>query len=506
VHNKPLPLPQEPIRVLKGAFTPHSYKGGMPNESIRSLLLIDADAAERRRISAIASRAGWTVVGADGLETAIAILRGPYGPEVKVALLGNWDKDGAAGLIDSLRDCHPCLPVLVLADSGDLPVAAEAIRAGATDFLGRPVAPERMLEALTAAADRRRPTGELTPFAEKLAPELALDQMVGSTPEFRSSLAVAAKAARSRLPILIVGEPGTGKETFARAIHAASLRAKSPLVTVDCKSVPANIIESELFGHEAGAFPGAFAASDGNMVQASGGTLLLDEIAALPLATQEALDRVLVTGEVRPVGCNGSHSVDVRLIATSSRPLPEDFSPLLRERLEGTIVSLPPLRDRSSDIPALVRHLLTRFAEQKLMRSLTIDNDSLTVLMRYGWPGNVRQLASVLLRAGLQCERGSLGEEDFPHIATQAAFTNRTTDVIPRISKQSSESAVYGAGAVTLFDDDGHIRPLEEIEADLIRLAIGHYRGRMTEVAKRLGIGRSTLYRKLADIGIDTAA
>ena len=179
---------------------------------------------------------------------------------------------------------------------------------------------------------------------------------------------------------------------------------------------------------------------------------------------------------------------------------------MLRERLEGTIVSLPPLRERSSEIPALARHLLTRFADQQLMRSLTIDNDALTVLMRYGWPGNVRQLASVLLRAGLQCERGSLGQEDFPHIATQAMFTNRSTDVIPRISKQSSESAVYGAGAVTLFDDDGHIRPLEEIEADLIRLAIGHYRGRMTEVAKRLGIGRSTLYRKLAEIGIDTAA
>src|SRR5690348_11589023 len=250
----------------------------MPNETIRSLLLIDADPAERRRISAIASRAGWTVVGADGLETAIALLRGPYGPEVRVALLGNWEKDGALPLIEGLRSCHPGLPVVLVADEASLPMAVDAIRSGATDFLGRPIAPERLLEALASAADRRRPTGELTPVAEKLAHPLTLDQLVGATPEFRSSLAVAATAARNRLPILIAGEPGTGKETFAKAIHAASLRSRSPLISLDCKSVAANAIDSELFGHEPGAFPGAFSAKDGKLVEANGGTLLLDDI------------------------------------------------------------------------------------------------------------------------------------------------------------------------------------------------------------------------------------
>jgi len=278
------------------------------------------------------------------------------------------------------------------------------------------------------------------------------------------------------------------------------------LVALDCKAIAANIIDSELFGHEAGAFPGAFSAKQGKILDANGGTLLLDDITALPEATQEALDRTLATGEVRPVGCNGSHSVDIRLIATSSRPLDDSFNPQLRERLEGTVVSLPALRERSSDIPALARHLLTRFSEQSLIRALTIDNTALTVLMRYGWPGNVRQLASVLLRAGLECDSSSLLAEHFPHIATQSRFTARSTDVIPQLSKQSSDAAMDGMGAITVFDADGHIRPLEEIEADLIRLAIGHYRGRMTEVAKRLGIGRSTLYRKLGEIGIDTSA
>jgi DNA-binding NtrC family response regulator len=478
----------------------------MPNESIRSLLLVDADPAERRRVSAIASRSGWSVVGADGLETAIAILRGPYGPEVKVALLADSKSEAVKDTIDALRECHDGLPILVLTDASAATKGADAIRAGATDFLGHPIAPERLIEALAAAADRRRPSGELTPTAEKLAPPLSLDQLVGATPEFRSSLAVAAKAARNRLPILIVGEPGTGKETFARAIHAASLRSRSQLLVLDCKAVPANIVDSELFGHEAGAFPGAFSEKEGKMVAANGGTLLLDDITALPSKTQKALDRTLATGEVRPVGCNGSHSVDVRVIATSSKPLPDSFDPQLRERLESAVVSLPPLRERSSDIPALARHLLARFADQELHRSLAIDNDALTVLMRYGWPGNVRQLASVLLRAGIDCEGSSLTTRDFPHIATQSRFTGRATDVVPAMTSQSSNAALNGVGAITVFDDDGHIRTLDEIETDLIRLAIGHYRGRMTEVAKRLGIGRSTLYRKLGDIGIDTAA
>jgi DNA-binding NtrC family response regulator len=242
------------------------------------------------------------------------------------------------------------------------------------------------------------------------------------------------------------------------------------------------------------------------MLDADSGTLLLDEVGALPKETQARLDRVLATGEVRPVGCNGSNSVDIRLIATSSRPLPEDFHPGLAERIAATTVNIPPLRDRSGDIPALVRHLLTRFAEEPGMRPLSIGNDALAVLMRYGWPGNVRQLAGVLFRAALGNEGNSLTADDFPHIAIQSRFSGRRSDISPDIGKASADAAMSGAPQVTLYRQDGHLRTLEEIEADIIRLAIGHYRGRMTEVARRLGIGRSTLYRKLGELGIDSAA
>ena len=478
----------------------------MREQETKSLLLVEADPAERRLVSAVAARAGWSTVGADCTEMAVSLLQGPHGREVQAAFLANWDEESGPAAIAALRSSRPSLPVIVAAKGESVAQAVNAMRAGATDFLTLPVAPERLVEALAANSDRRKPAGELIPVSEKLAPALSLEQLVGSSPQYRAALAVAAKAARNRLPILIVGEPGTGKETVSRAIHAASLRARGPLVIVDCKAVPGNVVDSELFGHVKGAFPGAFAEKSGRMLEEDMGTLVLDEIGALPQSTQETLDRVLATGEVRPVGCNGSSSIDIRLIATSSAPLAESFNQMLGERISVTVVNLPPLRDRSADIPNLARHLLQRFAEQELIPPLSIGNDALAVLMRYGWPGNVRQLASVLFRAGLQCDRGGLTAEDFPHIASQSRFTGRKSDFAPSLSAQSSEAAMSGVSGVTLFTNDGHLRTLEEIEADIIRLAIGHYRGRMTEVARRLGIGRSTLYRKLSDIGIDTAA
>ena len=475
----------------------------MRADTIRFLLLVDASLDERRLVSATASRAGWNTLGAPGAHEAIELLQGPHGQEVKAVLIGSWDPVSGPQLVRTLRSDRPGLPIIVLAEGGSISGAVDAMRAGASDFLARPVAPERLMEALTTNADRRRPGGELAPLSEKLAPEMALDELVGAAPRFRAALAVAAKAARNRLPMMIIGEAGSGKETIARAIHSASQRARGPLLSIDCRSTPANIIDSELFGHVAGAFPGAFAERIGKLVEADGGTLLLHDAASLPKETQERLDRVLATGEVRPVGCNGSNSVDVRVIATGSAVLPDSFHQGLRERLCAAVVHVPPLRDRTQDIPVLARHLLARIAGQPGIRPLSLGDDALNVLMRYGWPGNVRQLSNVLFRAALQSEGSALTANDFPHIAIQSRFSGRSQDFTPEISKASQDAAVSGGSGVTLLRPDGHLRTLEEIEADVIRLAIGHYRGKMTEVARRLGIGRSTLYRKLAELGID---
>lgn len=478
----------------------------MRADTVRFLLLIDADPAERRLVAATAARAGWNTLGSPSNDQVQELLGGPNGHEVKAVLIGRWDPIDGPAMVRMLRADRPGLPIIVLAEGGSVGQAVEAMRAGASDFLVRPVAPERLLEALAVNADRRRASGELAPLSEKMAPSLALEELVGGAPEFRAALAVAAKAARSRLPLLIVGEAGSGKETIARAVHEASPRSRASFVSLDCRAVPANIIDSELFGHVAGAFPGAFAERVGRLVEADGGTLLLDEVGDLPAATQAALDRVLATGEVRPVGCNGSNSVDFRLIVTSSKPLPDSFDRGLAERLTTTVVTVPPLRDRSGDIPALARHLLSRHTGQPGIRPLSISEDALEVLMRYGWPGNVRQLSNVLFRAALQCEGSAITADDFPHIALQSRFTNRIGDTAGEIGKTATSAALAGGQGITLWQADGHLRSLEEIEGDLIRLAIGHYRGKMTEVARRLGIGRSTLYRKLAELGIDTGA
>jgi DNA-binding NtrC family response regulator len=251
-------------------------------DTVRFLLLVQTEPAERRLVSATAARAGWSTLGAPSIRDAQELLGGPTGHEIRAVLVGHWDPASGPALVRALRADRPGIPILVLAEGGSVGQAVEAMRAGASDFLVRPVAAERLMEALAVNADRRRAAGELAPLSEKMAPELSLDELVGAAPAFRAALAVAAKAARSRLPLFVIGEAGTGKETLARAVHAASPRARGPFLQLDCRAVAANIIDSELFGHVAGAFPGAFAERVGKLVEADGGTLLLDEGGARP--------------------------------------------------------------------------------------------------------------------------------------------------------------------------------------------------------------------------------
>ena len=282
-------------------------------------------------------------------------------------------------------------------------------------------------------------------------------------------------------------------------MHAASPRAKAPLRIVNAGGIPANQIESVLFGHEKGAFPGAFERHVGALQHADGGTLVIDEIDRLCLSAQARLTQFLQRGDIQPIGARHSFRLDVRVIVCSNAALDDLvdvqlFDPGLLEALSGIHVHLPALRERAGDIPALARHFLTRIGEQPGLRPLGITDGALALLAAYDWPGNVRQLQATLFRAAVFCDGEALTAQDFPNLSNLIGET-------PRTSHTQSE----GAG-VMLYAPDGNLRPLEEIEADVIRLAIGHYRGRMTEVARRLGIGRSTLYRKLSELGIDNVA
>ena len=472
----------------------------MTRNGQRLLMLIDDEPAQRRLVSAIAARRDWrSVFAADG-ETAIAMLGTQDGMQLDAILLDHFGPEADADrLIAELRARRPQLPILVLTANGSVADAVSAMRAGATDFLVKPFGADRLVSALEAAVAGSN-AGELRPLTEKIPALLGFDEIVGAAPDFRAALAIAAKAARARVPVLIEGESGVGKEVVAEAVHAASPRGKKPMVAINCGAIPANLVESELFGHEKGAFTGAFERKIGKFVDADGGTLFLDEVGELPLDAQVKLLRVLQSGEIQPIGARHMREVDVRVIAATNRKLAEEveagrFREDLYYRLNVVQVTIPPLRERTGDIPALARHLLARIADQPGLRPLGITDEALALLGRYDWPGNVRQLQNALFRAAVLCDGDALTLSDFPQIA--ALGTARA----PAPSSQMATS-----GGVTLFRADGNLRALEDIEADVIRLAIGHYRGRMTEVARRLGIGRSTLYRKLGELGIDNAA
>ena len=469
----------------------------------RLLMLIDDEPAQSRLITALAGREGWRTLVVRDAETAIATLGTRQGMQLSAIILDQWvPGDQACTLIAELKSRRPALPILMLTTSASPILAVEAMRAGATDYLIKPVAPERLMQALRAATTLGSPRDELAPLTEKMPGKPDFDAMIGAAPTFRAALAVAAKAARGHNHVLIEGESGTGKEMLVRAIHAASPRSKAAMRMINIGAMPPNAIESVLFGHEKGAFPGAFERHIGAMQHCDGGTLVLDEIDRLPLPVQERLAEAMSRGDVRPIGARHSFRIDLRVIAASNLPLQDlvtggHFLPELHQAMAQVTVALPPLRERSQDIAALARHFLARIGEQPGLRRLSIADSALSLLSAYDWPGNVRQLQTVLFRAAVFCDGDGLTAEDFPQLSTMLGVDQPVTP---------GNQAVHGSPGVQLYGSDGNLRPLEEIEADVIRLAIGHYRGRMTEVARRLGIGRSTLYRKLSDLGIDSAA
>jgi DNA-binding NtrC family response regulator len=338
------------------------------------------------------------------------------------------------------------------------------------------------------------------------------------------------RAAASNIPVLILGESGVGKEVIARAIHGESERAGRPIIAVNCGAIPANLVESILFGHEKGAFTGAHDRHLGKFQEADGGTLFLDEVGELPLDVQVKLLRVLQESEVDPVGSKRPVKVDVRIVAATNKDLAAlveagQFREDLFYRLNVFPIDAPPLRTRKDDIPALVKHFVTRINSEENKRVLGAAPQTLAMLSHYDWPGNVRQLENTIFRAVVLCDGDFLMPEDFPHV--QAALPDFVTKSAPALPEATEPALPVAANAmdvaalpvaansdllmaaiesgdgVAIFDPAGHLRTLEQIERDLIEYAIDLYAGHMTEVARRLGIGRSTLYRKLKEYDLE---
>jgi DNA-binding NtrC family response regulator len=336
------------------------------------------------------------------------------------------------------------------------------------------------------------------------------------------------RGAQSNIPILIEGESGVGKEMIARAIQGESERRGRAFVAVNCGAIPENLVESILFGHEKGSFTGATAKHLGKFQEADGGTLFLDEVAELPLDMQVKLLRAIQEGEIDPVGSRKPVKVNFRLISATNRNMIEmvkagRFREDLYYRLNVFPIMVPPLRERKDDIPALVEHFITRFAAEEGRKVRGIEGNALLMLQAYAWPGNVRQLENTVFRAIVLCEGDILTVDDFPQIASlvegyearippappiqakpQAALGASAMIGAPGVGKSTGGAVSDGmALGIPVVTEGGHVRKLEEVEADMIRLALHRYRGQMSEVARKLGIGRSTLYRKMRDLGLE---
>ncbi len=478
------------------------------NAQAQTILLVDDEPGQRQLISAMLQRAGYAVLEAENGALALALLRGADAPTIDAVILDQqMPVMNGTAFLEALRPACPSLPVVMLTAEASLATAVCAMRAGATDYLIKPARADRLLAALESALAGRHDGGELQPLSEKLPVANGFDQIIGKAPAFQATLAIAAKVARAAVPVLIDGESGVGKEVVAHAIHTASPRAKQPLVIVNCGAIPANLVESVLFGHEKGAFTGAVSTHVGRFGEADGGTLFLDEIGELPLDAQVKLLRALQTGQIEPVGGRGAIAVDVRIIAATNRDLATEvvegrFREDLFYRLNVVPLTIPPLRERQEDIPALADCFLKRLAAGEGTSARRITAEALALLCAYDWPGNVRQLQNALFRAAVLCDGPALTVADFPQILSQS---QRVLTHKPVRSGHNVQIAPMQNG-VALFDSHGHIRPLDAIEADIIRHALQHYRGQMSEVARRLGIGRSTLYRKLAELGLTATA
>ena len=454
------------------------------------ILIVDDDAIQRRMTGALltAARRAWREV-ASGPE-ALELLLSGAGDEISLVLLDlAMPEMTGIEVLKSLRPRLPDLPVLVLTSNGSVSNAVSAMQAGATDFLIKPVAAERLEVSIANALKIRSLTNEVRRLK---TPETAagFDRLIADAPATKRAIRIASRGAALNIPILIEGESGVGKEVFARAIHAASARAQGPFVAVNCGALPETLVESILFGHEKGAFTGAVAKRIGKFEEANGGALFLDEIGELPLEAQVKLLRAVQEGEVDPVGGARTVTSDFRLITATNRDLTAEvgagrFREDLYYRISVFPLTLPPLRDRRDDILPLAKRFAAEFADAEGKAISGFTEEAERRLLSAPWPGNVRQLENMIYRAVVLAEDAQLCANDFPHLSAPT----------PAGPAQSGRNPYLG--------EDGHIRPLAEIEADALTCALRRYDGQMSEAARRLGIGRSTLYRKTQGEGAE---
>ncbi|MCP8938854.1 sigma-54 dependent transcriptional regulator [Alsobacter sp. SYSU M60028] len=484
-----------------------------------TILIVDDDPIQRRLLENTVQRLGYQAVLAEGGEAAMQALTGPTGGRIDLVILDLVmpDLDGM-GVLGRLRALGRMPPVVVQTAHGSIETVISAMRAGASDFVVKPVGVERLAISIKNALKAGALEEEIRLFKRHATGTLGFADLASRSPEMTRAIRLAERACKSHIPVLIEGESGVGKELLARAIQGSSDRRGKAFVTVNCAAIPENLVESVLFGHEKGAFTGATERHVGKFVEAHGGTLFLDEIGELPPEAQAKLLRAIQEGEVDPVGGRRPVRVDIRLISATNQNLIElvkqgRFREDLFYRLNVFPITLPPLRARREDIPELARRFTARFAAEEGKRVRGVSAELSALLTAYDWPGNIRQLENAVFRAVVMCDGDELTVAEFPQIASRVegfevrvpALPAARAPEPPRYMAAPREMELRDPSSLRLLGEDGHVRSLAALEEEAIRFALQHYRSHMTEMARRLGIGRSTLYRKMKDLGLAEA-
>jgi DNA-binding NtrC family response regulator len=454
------------------------------NSAEKTILVVDDESDLRDSLGKVLRKEGYVVLLAEGGERALELLASKHVDLVLTDL--RMPQMSGMDLLRRIKQQWPDIEVLVLTAYGTIEGAVEAMRAGAYDFVTKPLKRAELVQAIRRAAERQSLAMENRYLRQELEGRRGYQLVVGRSGAMRRVMEWVERLSAISSTVLITGESGTGKELVARAIHARSPRAEKRFVAINCGAIPESLMESELFGHTRGAFTGAIRDKDGLFKVAAGGTLFLDEIGSVPLALQIKLLRAIEEKEILPVGSTTPIPVDVRIIAASNRDLAKEvergtFREDLYYRLNVVGIEIPPLRERKEDIPELVQYFIALHAAELNSKVEGIDDEAMAALMAYDWKGNVRELDNVIERAMILCDRPLIGVAHLP------------------VNLQPN-----------LFERPGRSRRLKDAVKDFERQHImavlrhtGHDKERAAEI---LGVSQSSLYRKMAELGIPTTS
>lgn len=407
-------------------------------------------------------------------------------------VLTDQQMPGMSGLqlLQSLHEQRPHLPVVMVTAFGSVQTAVDAMRAGAVDFIQKPFTPDELLLVVRRVLERQELVDEVRSLRERVGDPYRFGNILSKSPRMQEIFEMIRNLADLDTTVLITGETGTGKERVAHAIHQHSHRRDQRFVRINCGALTETLLESELFGHERGAFSGALQARRGKFEYAAGGTLLLDEIGDISPVMQVKLLRVLQEKEIQRVGGNDTIPVDVRILATTNRDLEQamaegGFRSDLFYRLNVVRIHLPPLRERMEDVPLLAEHFLKTFAEKSGRRRLQLTPSALDQLLAYAWPGNVRELGNVIERAAAMAQGDSIASLDIPR------FT------------QAPDAAANSCFRLDLPFKEGRARVIADYERAYLTEALRRFRGNIAQCAQYCGVDNKTFYRKLQEYDLD---